>query len=291
MTPGRTGPRLRPVYREHVPFAEVDGVRLHYLDGRSRGTGPHAGTGEPAVVLLHAFPLHAGMWAPQIEALSASRRVIAPDLLGFGGSEAPESMYRYTMLGYADLVAGLLDHLGLERVVLAGLSMGGYVALAFMREHAHRVAGLILADTRAGADTTAVFDRRTDQQDQVARIGTTALIETLLAGLLSDHTRATRLDLVEQVRRLMANPPAGFIGALEAMKHRPDATAELAAITVPTLVIVGEEDAASPPEVAREMQERIPESELAVLAGAGHLSNLEATEAFNAAVAGFLDRL
>jgi pimeloyl-ACP methyl ester carboxylesterase len=265
-----------------MPSAEVDGARVHYLD---------AGAGEPVLVLLHAFPLHAGMWLPQVEHLSATNRVVAPDLLGFGGSDAPESMYRYTMLGSADLVAGLLDHLGLDRVVLGGLSMGGYVAFAFLRQYPERVRGLILADTRAGADTTMVFEKRTDQQDQVARIGTTALIETLLAGLLSEETRANRLDVVERVRRLMANPPAGFIGALEAMKHRPDSTEELASITVPALVIVGEDDSLSPPDVARDMQGRIPGAELAVLPHAGHLSNLEAAEEFNAAVASFLARL
>lgn len=265
-----------------MPFVEVDGARVHYAE---------AGSGQPALVLLHAFPLHAGMWAPQLEHLSSGRRVVAPDLLGFGGTDAPDSMYRYTMLAYADLVAGLLDRLGLDRVVLGGLSMGGYVALAFLRQYADRVSALILADTRAAADTTAVFERRTDQQDQVAGIGTTALIETLLAGLLSDHTKSTRLDLVEQVRRLMANPAAGFIGALEAMKHRPDATEELATISVPTLIVVGEDDALSPREVAQEMHERIKNSKLAVLPRAGHLSNLEAAEEFNAAVAAFLDEL
>jgi len=269
-----------------VPFAEVDGVRLHYLDLDVGPTGPG-----PPLVLLHAFPLHSAMWAPQLEALSSTRRVIAPDLLGFGGSDAPDSLFRYTMLGYADLVAGLLDRLGLDRVVLGGLSMGGYVAFAFMRQYADRVAGLILADTRAGPDTAEAFERRTDQQDQVARIGTTALVEVLLAGLLCDHTRTHRLELVEQVRRLMANPAAGYIGALEAMKHRPDATPELAGITVPTLVVVGEEDALSPPEVARAMQEGIADARLAVLPRAGHLSNLEAPEEFNAAVSDLLTRI
>jgi pimeloyl-ACP methyl ester carboxylesterase len=265
-----------------VPFTEVDGARLHYTE---------AGEREPALVLLHAFPLHSGMWAPQLEQLSSRWRVIAPDLLGFGGSDAPESLSRYTMLGYADLVAGLLDHLGLERVVLGGLSMGGYVSFAFIRQYADRVAGLVLADTRAEADTPEVFERRTNQQDQVARIGTAALVEVLLAGLLSEHTRSSRLGLVEKVRRLMANPAAGYIGALEAMKHRPDATGELAEIAVPTLVVVGEDDTLSPPDVARAMQERIPGAELAVLPRAAHLSNLEAAEEFNAAVAGFLSRL
>ena len=264
-----------------MPFAEVDGVRLHYSD---------VGAGEPALVLLHAFPLHSGMWAPQLEHLSANRRVVAPDFLGFGGSDAPDSMSRYTMLGYADLLAQLLDGLGLERVALAGLSMGGYVAFAFLRQYPHRVSALVLADTRAAADSNEVYERRTDQQDQVARIGTTALIEVLLGGLLSDHTRATRLELVEQVRRLMANPAAGFIGALEAMKHRPDATDELSGIAVPTLVVVGEDDALAPPDVARAMHERIPGSELAILPRAGHLSNLEAAEEFNAAVDDFLSR-
>jgi len=230
------------------------------------------------------------MWAPQLEHLAAHRRVITPDFLGFGGSDAPDSMSRYTMLGYADLLAGLLDRLGLGQVALAGLSMGGYVTLAFLREYPERVSALVLADTRAAADTNEAFERRTDQQDQVARIGTTALIEVLLGGLLSDHTRATRLDLVEQVRRLMANPAAGYIGALEAMKHRADSTAELGGISVPTLVMAGEDDALSPPEVARDMHERIKGSELAILPRAGHLSNLEAAEEFNAAVGDFLRR-
>jgi pimeloyl-ACP methyl ester carboxylesterase len=230
------------------------------------------------------------MWKPQLEALSGDRRVVAPDLPGFGGSDAPDSMYRYTMAGFADLVAGLLDRLGLDRVVLGGLSMGGYVSFAFLRQYPERLAGLILADTRAAADTSQVFERRTDQQDQVARIGTAALIEVLLAGLLCDETRAHRLDLVERVRRLMANPAAGYIGALEAMKHRPDAGGLLAGISVPTLVLVGADDALSPVEVARDMHERIPGSDLAVLAGAGHLSNLEAAEDFNAAVAAFVPR-
>ena len=282
MTPGRTDESLRRVYREEVPFAEVDGARVHYSQ---------AGAGEPALVLLHAFPLHAGMWEPQMDELSSGRLVVAPDLLGFGGSDAPESMYRYTMAGFADLVAGVLDHLGLERVVLGGLSMGGYVALAFLRQYAERVSALILADTRAAADTSLVFDRRTDQQDQVARIGTTALIETLLDGLLSEGTKADRLDLVEHVRRLMDNRPAGFIGALDAMKHRPDATGELGSIPVPTLLIVGEDDALSPPEVAQDMHERIKGSQLVVLPRAGHLSNLEAPAEFNDAVADFLDQL
>lgn len=262
-----------------MPFVEVGGARVHYRD---------AGTGAPALVLLHAFPLHSGMWTPQLAALSSHRRVIAPDLPGFGASDAPDGLSPYTLPRYADVVAGLLDQLGLPRVVLGGLSMGGYTALAFLRRYADRLAGLVLADTRAEPDSVEVFERRTDQQDQVARVGTTALIEVLLGGLLSDHTRAHRLDLVAHVRRLMANPAAGYIGALEAMKRRGDSTDELASISVPTLVLVGEDDVPTPPAVARRMHEQIPGSELVVLPKAGHLSNLEASDDFNVALTRFL---
>jgi 3-oxoadipate enol-lactonase len=247
--------------------------------------------GGPPLVLLHAFPLHSAMWAPQLACLSTGRRVVAPDLKGFGASDAPDDLAGYTMTAYADELAGLLDALGLDRVVLGGLSMGGYVAFAFLRRYADRVTGLLLADTRAAADTAEVFQRRSDQQAQVAGEGTDALIEVLLAGLLCDDTKAHRLELVDRVRRLMANPAAGYLGALEAMKHRPDATAELASIDVPTLVVVGEQDALSPPDVVRAMADAIPDAELAVLPGAGHLSNLEAADAFNAAVGDFLERL
>ncbi len=269
-----------------MPFLDVDGARVHYAEAGAPVPG-----GGPALVLLHAFPLHSGMWAPQLSCLSTGRRVIAPDLEGFGASKAPEERSRYTMTDYAGELAALLDALGLERVVLGGLSMGGYVAFAFLRRYAHRVAGLILADTRAAADSPEAFERRTDQQGEVVARGTAALIEVLLVGLLCDNTRAHRPELVDQVRRLMANPAAGYLGALEAMKHRPDATAELAAIEVPTLVVVGEDDALSPPDIARAMARAIPDSQLAVLPAAGHLSNLEATDAFNAAVAEFLERV
>ncbi len=264
-----------------MPTASVDGVRTHWLE---------AGSGEPVVVLLHAFPLHAGMWQPQLEGLSGGCRLVAPDLLGFGGSDAPDDPAAYSVERWADGVAALLDHLGLDRVVLAGLSMGGYVAFAFLRRHRGRLAGLVLADTRPGPDTTEVASRRSAQAAQVAAEGTARLIDTLLEGLLGEHTRAERPEVVEAARALMDNPASGFIGALDAMKRRPDSTSDLASIDVPTLVVVGEEDGASPPEVARKMAEAIPGATLAVIPGAGHLSSLEVPEAFNREVAALVGR-
>ncbi len=263
-----------------MPEASIAGDNVHYLD---------EGDGEPALILLHAFPLHAGMWAPQIAALAGRRtRVMAPDLLGFGTTDAPEDPAVYSVDAWADQVAGLLDHLGLGRVVLGGLSMGGYAAFAFVRRHRDRLAGLVLADTRPGPDTAQVAERRRRQARQVTEQGTAELRETMLAGLLGEHTRTHRPDVVDTVRTLTDNPSAGFVGALSAMRKRLDSTGDLAGIEVPTLVVVGDEDALSPPEVARAMHAAIPRSTLTVLPRSGHLSNLEAPDAFGTAVGRFL---
>ncbi|MGH9188876.1 MAG: alpha/beta fold hydrolase [Acidimicrobiales bacterium] len=268
-----------------MPFVDFGGTRLHFND-----LGPDAV--RPPLVLLHAFPLHSEMWAPQLSCLSSRFRVIAPDLSGFGRSDTPEDPASYGMARYADEVMALLDALALEEVVLGGLSMGGYVAFACLRLFPERIAGLVLADTRAAADSSEVLARRSDQQEQVLRDGTGKVVEALIPGLLGDHSFAHRPELVGQVRRLMGdNPAAGYVGALEAMKQRPDATDELAGIGVPTLVLVGEQDRLSPPEVVREWQQRIPGSRLTVLPDAGHLSNLEAADAFNTAVGDLLDDL
>ena len=261
----------------------LDGTTIHYFD---------AGAGEPALLLLHAFPLQAAMWEDQIAAFSPGRRVIAPDLMGFGASDAPDDPERYTMDAYADDAAALLDHLGVGRAVVAGLSMGGYVALALLRRHPGRVAGLVLADTRAGSDTDEVVQRRVTQQAQVREQGTAELVEAQLGVLLGETTRREHPEVVERARGLMApNPPAGVIGGLEAMKGRPDSTDLLAGIAVPTLVIVGEDDAPSPPAVAEGMHRAIPGSRLVVLPDVGHLTNLEAPEAFNEALGAILEEV
>jgi len=189
------------------------------------------------------------------------------------------------------VVAGLIDHLGNGPVVVGGLSMGGYVAFALLRRRPDLVAGVVLADTRAGADSIEVAERRVAQQAKVADEGTAGLIDTMIAGLLCDETRARRPEVVMRARALMAgNSASGIIAALGAMRTRPDATADLAGITVPALVVVGEHDAPSPPAEAEAMADALPDAHLEVIGGAGHLSNLEAPASFNAAVATFLDR-
>lgn len=264
-----------------MPTAVVSGIPVHFAE---------AGAGDPALVLLHAFPLHSGMWEDQIAACAAHRRVLAPDLPGFGSTPAFEGAGA-TMEAFAEVVAGLLDHLGLGSAVVGGLSMGGYVTFALLRRRPDLVAGLVLADTRAGADSVEVAERRVAQQAQVADRGTTDLVETMVGSLLSDQTREERPEVVSRARNLMStNPAAGIIAALGAMRARPDATAELATIAVPTLVVVGEHDGPSPPAEARAMADALPDARLEIIDGAGHLSNLEAPKPFNHALGTFLDR-
>ena len=261
-----------------MPTVTVNGTKLNYTA---------AGEGPP-VLLLHAFPLDSQMWEPQIEALSDRFRFIALDLKGFGGSDAPEDESAYSMESWAEDVNAFLEELGLDDVVVVGLSMGGYLAFAFLRKFRDKVRALVLADTRAEADPPEGVEKRTNQQQLVREKGSGELADALVKALLAEPTLQKKPDVVERVRQLMDNPAAGFIGALEAMKRRPDATDELSKIDVPTLVIVGENDAITPPDAARKIHEHVGGSRLVVIPEAGHLSNLEAPEAFNGALGEFL---
>jgi 3-oxoadipate enol-lactonase len=249
-----------------------------------------AGQGRP-VVLLHAFPLAGAMWRPQKEALQADCRVLVPDLRGFGGTGPFTGTPSVDLM--ADDVAALLDTLGIwEPVVLGGLSMGGYVALAFVRRHPARLRGLILADTRPEADGREARANR-DQMIRVAQHQPArAVIDQLLPKLVSGETQQRRPGVVEEVRQLAsAQQGAGIVAALQAMRDRPDSTPWLAGINVPTLVVVGAEDALTPPAGARAMAAAIPDARLAIIEGAGHLASLEQPEAFTGAVRSFLQKL
>jgi 3-oxoadipate enol-lactonase len=246
------------------------------------------GRGLP-VVLLHAFPLNRSMWEPQIAALFGECRCIVPDLRGFGNS--PRSG-PYTMDRYADDVGALLDALQIEQAVVVGLSMGGYVALALWRRHRKRIRALVLSDTRAAADTPEAAQKRLDLAEMARAQGVDAVIDKQLPGLIGKSTRERQPDLVERIRSIMAQSSVdGIVGGLEAMRTRPDSTPLLAGIDVPTLIVVGDEDAITPAKDARAMHEAIPNSRLEVIPEAGHLSNLERPAAFNTALSGFVGSL
>jgi len=245
----------------------------------------------PTLVLLHAFPLDREMWRPQLGALAGAARVLAVDLPGFGHS--PAGTTPFAIESAADAVADLLDAVGgAGRVVVAGLSMGGYVAMAFARRHPDRLAGLVLADTRSEADDEAAKQGRAKMIALANEKGAAAVAEQMLPKLLSEATLANRPEVVETVRKLAARQTAdGVANGLAALRDRPDATAGLDNVAVPTLILVGEHDAVTPPVLASAMGARIWGSLVVTIPGAGHLSNLENPEAFNAALLDFLAKV
>ncbi|WP_165244463.1 alpha/beta fold hydrolase [Paludisphaera soli] len=246
----------------------------------------------PVVVLLHGFPLSRTMWSAQIGELSRSFRVIAPDLRGHGESPAPDAVY--TMEQMAEDVVELLDGLGVtEPVVVGGLSMGGYVALALALKHPGRIRGLILADTRAAADSPEAARQREETAGAVLRAGHAGvLVEAMLPKLFAASTIRERPAVVAPMRAAMeATSASGVAGALRGMAGRPDRREELKSIAAPTLVAVGDQDVVSPPDEAKAIAEALPNARLAVIPGAGHLAPYENPEAFNAAALEFLRSL
>lgn len=263
-----------------VKKATVNGFEMAYAD---------EGSGE-AILLVHGFPFDHTQWDPQIEAFSAKYRVIAPDLRGHGQSQAPPGPYSMEL--FAEDLAKLLDHLGVEKVILGGLSMGGYIAFAFLRKYPERVQALILADTRPQADTPEGAKGREDAARLVEKEGTAGAIERLLPKLLTAKTLESRPEVVTKVRAMMERcSPTGWAGAQRGMAQRPDSTPLLSQVTVPTLIIVGEEDILTPPEDSRKMHSPIPGSRLEVIPGAAHVTTLEQPEDFNSALSQFLKSL
>ena len=247
------------------------------------------GEGSP-VVFLHAFPLDSRMFEPQAEALAGFRRLITPDFPGFGRS--PRAPAQPDMRYYAEGVRGLLDRLKLDRVVLGGVSMGGYVVFECLRLFPERVSGLVLANTRPEPDSDEIRENRKKMARRVAEEGVEVLVELQMERLLAPDTIENDERVVERVRAMiLESNPNGVVAALGAMRERLDSTPLLGKIEVPTLVIGGEQDGISSPEVMGAMAEKIPDSRHVTLSNAGHLSNLEAPDGFNAALKEFFEEL
>ena len=257
----------------------INGIELAYEDH---------GKGLP-VVFLHAFPLNRMMWAPQVNGLRDRCRVVTMDLRGHGESDAP--LWRYSLDLYADDLCGLLDHLGIERAVLVGLSMGGYLAFACHRRYPQRINAVALADTRAEADTAEQVKWRFGLAQRAYKLGAATVAEEMLPKLLAPGSQA-RPDLVDRVRAMITSTPvSGIVGDLMAISERPDSTAQLRTIACPSLVIVGDQDGLTTPADARRIADGIPGARLEVIPEAGHLSNLEAPDSFNRALGSFLETL
>ena len=258
----------------------IDGDEVEY-DVRGRG---------PAVLLLHAFPLGLSMWDPQAEALAAAHRVVRFDARGFGATPA-DDVTPLSMERIADDGASLLDQLWIEKAVVHGCSMGGYAAFAFARRHPRRLAGLVLQDTRAGADTAEARANRATLAARVLAEGSQAAVEAFLPKLLGTTSHRERPALVAAVKeRVFAASTRGLANALHGLAARADSRDMLPKIAVPTLVLVGEEDVLTPPDEAKAMASAIPAARLEVIPHAGHLANLENPGAVNAALGAFLPR-
>lgn len=258
----------------------------------------------PVLLLVHGFPLDHSMWARQVEAFKNDYRLIVPDLRGHGQTQATHGPYRIDQM--ADDLRALLQALGVKKVVLAGLSMGGYVALSFCHIYPRLVHALVLANTRAASDTPQVRINRQIMIERVRDGKQAAIVEEMLPSLLATTTLQDKPQVVEHVRRMMNDtPPEGFIGALQGMAQRRDATPLLSSIVAPTLIAVGEHDALTPPAQAKDIQLAIiaprrgrisrrtvpPPVTMTLIPRAGHLAPLENPGAFNQALREFLEGL
>jgi 3-oxoadipate enol-lactonase len=264
-------------------LADVNGIKLAYSDSVE---------GSPVVLLAHGFPLNRSMWDPQLGPLRARARVIAPDLRGFGASEAgpPGPL---TMDQHADDLAALLGHLGVrEPVVFCGLSMGGYIAFAFWRRHRERIRALVLADTRATADSPEARQDRLAMAAKAEEVGSAQpAIDSMLPRMFSPSLRPDAPPR-RQVEAMMAGTSARAVAdGQRGLAARPDSLGLLPTIAVPWLGLVGEHDALTPPREAERMVAALPNAQMEVIPQAGHLANLENPDAVTQALLAFVERV
>lgn len=258
------------------------------LDGGLELAYDDVGVGPP-LLFIHGWPHNRTLWAAQLSGLPTHARCLAPDLRGFGGSSVAPP---YTIDQYADDLAAFLGVLGLDQVVVCGVSMGGYVALSMLRRHASVFRALILTSTRATADSSEAREKRARLITFVREHGVEALAGRQLKAMVGETTFTSRPDVRESLRVLMAGAPEqGVVGALEAMAARADSTDLLGGIGMPTLVVSGSEDTFTPPDEVRALADAIPGARLEVIQGAGHVCSYERPAAYNHVVSEFLASL
>jgi len=243
-----------------------------------------------SVVFIHGFPFSHEMWEVQLEAVSRSYHAVAYDVRGHGRSEVGDG--QYMIEGHVEDLKELLDQLSLPRCVVVGLSMGGYIALRAREKYPDRFSGIVLCDTRSEADPNEGKLKRYAGAVAVKQHGSAPFAEGFLPGLFAPENLRRCQKEVDLVRKMIsATPPLSIAGTLIALAARTDTTASLSSIGIPTLIMVGEFDALTPPAASQAMHERIPGSALHVVPGAGHMSNLENPEFFNETLLQFLKTL
>jgi 3-oxoadipate enol-lactonase len=247
--------------------------------------------GARAVVFLHAFPMNAGMWSAQQEALSKDYHTLALDFPGYGKTP-PDSRERYSIEDFGDgVIQTIRDH-GIGSAVFVGCSIGGYVIFDLFRRYPDMINAAVLCDTRAESDSSEARGKRRDLIMRLETEGTGWYPDSVVAGLLSPGAETREPALVEKVRRWAAQPPVSTLTAtVELLANRPDSTANLASITVPVLILVGEYDKATPREAAEVMHQGITQSKMHLIEGAGHLSPSENPDTVNRHLMEFLKSL
>lgn len=267
-------------------YCHIGSRTIAYLDSAPKGAALRT------LVLLHAFPIGANLWEPQMRSVPDGWRLITPDLRGFGGSSELDSISNLSMTDYAEDVRDLLDELHIDRAVVGGASMGGYAAMAFLQTSGDRVDGLVLANTRAGADSPEARANRRNMLAVVDREGPSGVARDMVGKLLGKTTHETQPDLEAFIRRLIKQQsPIAIRTAIQRMMHRPDSMPLLKTTTVPSLVVTGEEDELIPTDESRAMAAALKDSTLVIVPKAGHLANLEQPDAFNSALHAFLAKL
>jgi pimeloyl-ACP methyl ester carboxylesterase len=243
------------------------------------------------VLFIHGFPFDHTMWRHQIAAL-AHRRCLAPDLRGAGMSVGPDAAEEYSMAGYASDLIRQLDDQRIDEVAVCGLSMGGYIAFELLRRIPQRIRAVILCNTKAAADTAEAKRGRDAMATKARSEGARSIAAELVPKLLAPATREGRPEVVREVTELIERQPvSGIVGALRALRERPDSTPLLGSIVVPVLVLAGEDDQITPAAGMREMAGAIPAAQFALIPDAGHITPLEQPVIVSSAVADFLGNL
>lgn len=260
--------------------ATINGLITHYVEH---------GHGTP-VVFIHGFPFSHRMWEPQLLALPDYFRRVAYDVRGHGESDLGDGQYSIEF--FVDDLFGLLDHLGLEKAVVCGLSMGGYIALRAVEREPERFLGLVLGDTRSAADDNKAKVQRARSMQDVRQNGVAQFADAFVKKIFAPATLQNNTSLVDMIRDVISlNSPRGIAGTLLALAARTDTTEALAQIPVPTLIMVGEHDELTPVQDSRSMEQKITNVEMHVVPDAAHLSNLENPNFFNEKLAAFLHRI
>ena len=250
-------------------------------------TGPS--TGSP-VIFLHGFPFSHAMWQSQTAVVAAAGyRAIAYDIRGHGQSDVGDG--QYTIEGHVDDLIALMDRLKIPTAVIVGLSMGGYIALRALERHPDRFRAAALCDTRSESDPNEGRIKRAKGLAAVKKTGSAAFADDFVKAVFAEETLKNNPSTVAAIHDVIAHtPPLSIAGTLLALAARTDTTASLSSIAIPTLILVGERDMTTPPDASRSMREKIRGSELHIIPGAAHMSNLENPALFNEKLLAFLRR-